>query len=908
MSLVVNNFFVLTKFNQTKLMETKQRFRKTIIISVVLIGVSMIIGLIFFTPTITAKTVFETLAFDKKMNTEQDFTKGQFNGLKLEERAGGVEMSSLNGKNGEYISSVVEAPFKATHIGLHWEEELTNGALINIYLRTSTDGENFSEWVKTTAERDMGRDGFIAKETFAALVGTEKAEFAQAKIEFILGKGISPKLKALTFTFLNSEDESETVKKLSFVPRSDAYGIGTAKASPNGQGINVISREDWDANESYRNAGDGSEEWPRSYHGTRKLVIHHTADTASNDMTTLETNKATVRSIYYYHAVIQGWGDIGYNALVDADGNIYEGRYGTHGETHTRTNPSANQIMELDVDAGHVSSYNSGSFGVSAMGNFTSLDVPEAQLTAIKKVLAFVADSRGIDASGNSDFRRYDGAWHYDLNNIMTHRDVGQTACPGDKLYSEVEKIKTDIANLMLPTLDNFFATSNLVTGNIGGDNVGSSTVSFEWSSFSGATQYQYALEEMVGIVGVANTSEPWEVAWLNSENPNMATTSNTSVSFGPDALEEGHYVFYVRALNSNDTPISSVSHVNFIKDENNIIIDNLTSRYTNFVGDWYHSINVSNFYAQDYQPNAAGNGNDIFEWSPNLFKDGYYDVFVMYSAGPDRDRRAPYMVFYQNENNEQLQKTITVDQKTDGGVWISLGNYYFERGDAPKVQLSDNVRRGYVIADAVKFAFDRPAGNPVNQPPVADAGANKNVLVNTEVLFDGSGSTDDNNLIVKYEWEFGDGKTGAGISPINIYNTIDEYTVTLTVTDNKGLVDSDTITITVANEIIDLKMTVASIDMGLKNRGVFTSATALIKIVDANNNNAPVSGATVSGSWSGLTIDNDSAITDSQGQLTITSDFVKNASGAYTFNVDSVTKDGWIYNPTIEKGSIETE
>ena len=37
---------------------------------------------------------------------------------------------------------------------------------------------------------------------------------------------------------------------------------------------------------------------------------------------------ATVRAIYRYHAVDRGWGDIGYNYVVDVNGNIFEGRVG----------------------------------------------------------------------------------------------------------------------------------------------------------------------------------------------------------------------------------------------------------------------------------------------------------------------------------------------------------------------------------------------------------------------------------------------------------------------------------------------------------------------------------------------------------------------------------------------------
>lgn len=672
---------------------------------------SLVFSLCPFVPTVSAKAVFKTLSFDEKLETKQDFIKGKLENLEIKEKDGGVEISSLNGKSGEYISPVVKAPFEALHIGARWNEELFDGSLINAYVRTSNDGENFSQWVKAEVERDGGRDDVSQEETFTSLVGTKKAAFAQVKMEFIPGKGVSPKLKNLAVVLLNSEEGSgQTAKKLSFAPRSAAEGIGVEKTSPNGQVINVISREEWGAKEDYRFSADGTtESWPRSYHGTRKLIIHHTADANSNDQTDLEINKETIRSIYFYHAVTLGWGDIGYNALVDAEGNIYEGRYGTH-DPILRTNPLANQIMELDVEAGHSRSYNSGSFGVSALGDFTAFAAPNAQLSAIENVLAFVADSKGIDPQGNSDFLRYDGAWHYDLNNIIAHRDVNATACPGNLLYSRLEEIKSYInaiainnSKLILPNLTSFSATAiSIPSGDAGGDNIGTGTITFNWSfSDIAQYQYQYALEKVTGITGV--TGELWETAWLNPENSNIIT--DTSASFSPDNLEDkSNYVFYVRAVNANGTAISSVSHVNFIKDENNIIVDNLSDNYTYIIGSgWNPSTNVSGFYAENYFTHVRGIGSNVFEWSPNLFNSGYYDVSVWYTAAADRANNAPYTIIYQKTDGSNLSKTITVNQKTNGGKWVFLGTFYFKAGNFANIRLSDNAK-GYVIADAVKF------------------------------------------------------------------------------------------------------------------------------------------------------------------------------------------------------------
>ena len=880
-------------------MRIKQILKRSMKINIAIVIITLIFGSLSFIPIITAETTYNTLAFDKRLEKQEDFAGGAFNNIAIRQSNGRVELGVVNGQAGTYISPVVEAPFKATHIGLHWEEELLEGAVIVTYLRTSGDGENFSEWVRTTVEEGIGPDGFEEEETFAALVGTKKAAFAQAKVEFIPKKGAAPIVRSLTFTFLNSAEEArQTTNKLSFAPGVTAEGMATLKTSPNGQEINVISREEWGANEDYR-FDDGEESWPRSYHGTRKLVVHHTAGASSNGVTDLATNIATVKNIYYYHAVTRGWRDIGYNALVDAAGNVYEGRYGTHDEV-LRTDPTADDIMALDVEAGHVASYNSGSFGISALGDFTDFEVPELQVGAIEDVLAYVADSRGIDAQGQSDFLRYDDAWHYDLPNIFAHRDAGSTACPGDDLYTLMDTIKGNIASRMILGLSGFSATAD--PGNASGENIGPSTVTVSWDAFEGAQEYKYVLEKVFGVVAVASTSEPWNVAWFFPENPNVITATSTSIVFNAATFDDGsEYVFYVRALDSAGKPISAVSHVDFLKDENTIIVDNLASLYTSISGEWSHSTNVSGYYALDYQPNEAGDGSDTFEWAPNIFKDGHYDVSVMYSAALDRDRKVPYTVFYKDEGGVSLQETVTVNQKANGGTWVFLGNYYFEREGTPRVQLSDNIRRGYVIADAVKFAF--VDGSSENQPPIADAGVNQNVMVNTEVVFDGSESTDD-GMIASYEWDFGDTVMGSGIAPIHAYTATGTYTVTLTVTDNEGLIDDDAMVITVLEEITDFNMSVSSIDMGLKNRGVFTSATALVTIVDANG--TPADGAIVSGTWSGLTNDSDSAVTDANGQVALESDFVKNAAGAYTFTVNDVVKNGWEYNNVGTSGSID--
>jgi PKD repeat protein len=72
----------------------------------------------------------------------------------------------------------------------------------------------------------------------------------------------------------------------------------------------------------------------------------------------------------------------------------------------------------------------------------------------------------------------------------------------------------------------------------------------------------------------------------------------------------------------------------------------------------------------------------------------------------------------------------------------------------------------------------------PPNQPPTAAFTANANAL---SVAFDGTGSSDPDGTIVKYAWDFGDGSSSAQASPSHTYAAPGTYSVTLTVTDNRG-------------------------------------------------------------------------------------------------------------------------
>lgn len=87
-----------------------------------------------------------------------------------------------------------------------------------------------------------------------------------------------------------------------------------------------------------------------------------------------------------------------------------------------------------------------------------------------------------------------------------------------------------------------------------------------------------------------------------------------------------------------------------------------------------------------------------------------------------------------------------------------------------------------------------------VNDPPIPAAGDDR--VVNTsEVIFDGGASTDRDDPIIEYLWDFGDGTRTHGKVVSHVYALPGKYRATLTVTDGSGTQtasQSDTVEITV--------------------------------------------------------------------------------------------------------------
>ncbi|MHA7134537.1 N-acetylmuramoyl-L-alanine amidase [Oerskovia turbata] len=172
-----------------------------------------------------------------------------------------------------------------------------------------------------------------------------------------------------------------------------------------------VSRALWGADESLMR-------WSPTQGDFRGAIVHHTAGTNNYGPGDVP---AIIRGIYAYHAQTRGWGDIGYNFLVDKFGRIWEGRAGG---------------VELETIGAHTTSYNSQTFGVSVLGNYQEASVSNEAVSAVVQILAWKLSLLGIDAGGTMNVNGKI------LPTIIGHRDVAATSCPGQSLWVRQAEIR----------------------------------------------------------------------------------------------------------------------------------------------------------------------------------------------------------------------------------------------------------------------------------------------------------------------------------------------------------------------------------------------------------------------------------------------------------------------------------
>jgi N-acetylmuramoyl-L-alanine amidase len=118
------------------------------------------------------------------------------------------------------------------------------------------------------------------------------------------------------------------------------------------------------------------------------VVVHHSA-------LPLRDGPAEIQRV---HMRVLGFADIGYHFVIDAKGQLYEGR-------------------SLAVRGAHTRGHNTGTVGVVLLGHFEQSEPSTAQLATLSLLLECLRDS-------------------YQISHVAGHRDFlpSETVCPGQRL------------------------------------------------------------------------------------------------------------------------------------------------------------------------------------------------------------------------------------------------------------------------------------------------------------------------------------------------------------------------------------------------------------------------------------------------------------------------------------------
>jgi len=667
-----------------------------------------------------------------------------FDGL-LQGQAEGLDITtdttiSLNpdALSGRYMSPALRMPQSFSDFAPKWMSDSGEDVKMGYEIRTSADGDTWSEWIDVIA---IEEDVIYANGYFnGPLIFIPQIEGTHTFVQFSITLDrptldVKAEICNLTFFLIDTsngpsmEDIIKTQQEIDEASIDENGSINTTPKPP------VISRTAWGCPE-----GQNSPSNPPQYAAVHHIIIHHTA-TPNYD-----TNWASrVRSIWEYHVYNLGWGDIGYNFLVDPNGNVYEGRAGGD-----------------DVIGIHAGGYNTGTMGVSLLGCFDSSceaswgdnNPKQTAINAVTSLIAWKVDQRGLDPYAQVEHN----GLIYPV--IAGHRDVySSDVCPGENLYNKLGLIRENVARSLSPTLQILIQTPTLTPPNNG------NVCSTGWYGYQNDIGYTSYLTIGTNDSGASTNSGEWRPTlpisgqWkVEAYIPNHTFGMwPCGVNPGADTSSAGYHIVHNGATNTviidqepiysswvdlgtyyftagqngyvwlsdltNDANFSryvSFAAVRFTYEpQDEIIVNepNLTPPYSDdtCASGWYRYINNLGQYGYltigTNNPSLSTNSG---RWTPDLPQSGLYVVeayipdhpFGMWPCGvnPSIDAAsAKYKIHASNGDTD-----VTVDQGPLTNAWVNLGTYYFTSGQSGYVELTDltndeNFTR-YVSFSSVRF------------------------------------------------------------------------------------------------------------------------------------------------------------------------------------------------------------
>ena len=376
-----------------------------------------------------------------------DFTDGERSGFVITDAGLTMEMGV---NTAVYTSPEIETAIPFNAIVPNWQSNLPHNDDIGFMVRTRPHNGVWSDWQIVETHADWNDEW--EPTAYGGIIFTPNAEQLHTHLQYSVSLGRHNNFSSLAinqvgFTLINSTVGPTTEEMITQQAALDE--TNTQRSEGSNPRPTVISREVW-CTDPACDYTDGLEYVPASH-----LIVHHTV--SANNGTDYNW-AAVMRAIWNFHANTRGWGDIGYNYLIDINGVIYEGHMNEDYEN-------------LDVVGTHASGANSGSMAVSLIGNFIEgeggIAPSQPMLNSLVNIMSWKADQRNINV--------YDAGnelpnINWGLPYLMGHRDVyGTTQCPGEQMHILLPWLRDQVATriglvdpyLYVQELDPEFTKSN---------------------------------------------------------------------------------------------------------------------------------------------------------------------------------------------------------------------------------------------------------------------------------------------------------------------------------------------------------------------------------------------------------------------------------------------------------------
>jgi hypothetical protein len=342
---------------------------------------------------------------------------------------------------GRVRSAPLRAPARFNLVGLRWRGR----AEPSVAVRVRRDGGTWSQWKSLEAHADHNPDPRRGERSVAASdpLWVGEADALQYRL--------SRRVPGLRLHFVNVNGTATPAERLRTALRRAANtAVSTLAAGLTGGEAHaqdgkpaIVRRRDWGASKC------PPREAP-SYGTVRAAYVHHTV--SLNDYTPEEA-PGIVLAICRYHRNSNGWNDIGYQALVDKYGVLYEGRAGG---------------LDKPVLGANAQGFNAQSAGIASIGDNTSVGLSDTVLDSLAAFIRWKLTLHGVPLTGDTTLvsaggatSRFAAGRRVRVPRILGHRDTNSTACPGTALYSQLADLRSRVATgEPLPGVATFLASS----------------------------------------------------------------------------------------------------------------------------------------------------------------------------------------------------------------------------------------------------------------------------------------------------------------------------------------------------------------------------------------------------------------------------------------------------------------